>query len=93
MKDYKCRFLMEYKNFRIRQLKQDINDIDDFILVTESETDRKSRITTLEKQIESIEKYYNACRYGLISVNECMYKISEIGTYHDPDYYMVNDHD
>lgn len=89
MKEYKCRFLMEYKNFRIGQIKQDIHDINSFILVTESETDRQDRIAILKKQIESIEKYYAACRCGLISVNECMYKISEIGTYHDPDYYDI----
>lgn len=87
MKECKCRFIDEYKNFRIRQIKQDIHDINSFILVTESETDRKSRITILEKQIERIEKYYNACKCGLISVNECMYEFAAIGSYHDPDYY------
>lgn len=89
MKDYKCRFLMEYKNFRIKQIRQDISDINNFFLITESETDRQNKITTLEKQIDRIEKYYNACKCGLISVNEGMYKISEIGTYHDPDYYDI----
>lgn len=89
MKEYKCRFLTEYKTFRIRQIRQDISDINDFSLVTESETDRQNKIATLEKQIERIEKYYTACKYGLISVNECMYELAAIGTYHDPEYYDI----
>lgn len=89
MKEYKCRFLTEYKTFRVRQIRQDIRDINDFILVTESETDRQNKIAALEKQIERIEKYYDACKYGLISVNECMYELAAIGTYHDPDYYDI----
>lgn len=89
MKDYKCRFLAEYKSFRVRQIRQDISDINNFFLITESETDRQNKITTLEKQIDRIEKYYNACRYGLISVNECMYELAAIGSYHDPEYYDI----
>ena len=89
MKECKCRFLMEYKNFRVSQIRQNIHDINDFILITESETDRQYRIAILEKQIDRIEKYYNACRYGLISVNECMYELAAIGSYHDPDYYDI----
>lgn len=89
MKEYKCRFLTEYKTFRVRQIRQDIRDINDFILVTESETDRQNKIATLEKQIDRIEKHYSACRCGLITVDECMYEMASVGTYHDPDYYDI----
>ena len=89
MKEYKCRFLMEYKNFRVSQIRQDIHDINDFILITESETDRKSRISMLERQIDRIEKYYSACRCGLITVDECMYEMASVGSYHDPEYYDI----
>ena len=88
MKECKCRFVSEYKNFRINRLKDDIRFYQKHIAYSDPEG-TKERVAILESQIDRIEKYYSACKCGLVSVDECMYKISEVGSYHDPDYYDI----
>lgn len=55
------RFIKEYRNFLIRELKNN-----DMI----SKEIRNEKIST-------INKYVNACYNGLVSVNECMHTISK----------------
>lgn len=88
MKECKCRFVSEYKNFRINQLKEDIRFRKEYP-ATSNEQYEKECIQILQKQIDRIEKYYSACRCGLITVDECMYEMASVGTYHDPDYYDI----
>lgn len=76
----KCRFLTEYKNFRVRKIKEDLAFRKEYP-ATNNHNYEIDVIAWYEKQIEKIEKYYNAARKGLLTVDECMYKIASVGNY------------
>jgi hypothetical protein len=76
----KCRFLIEYKNFRVRKIKEDLAFRKEYP-ATNNHDYEIDVIAWYEDQIEKIEKYYSAARKGLLTVDECMYKIASIGNY------------
>ena len=88
MKDYKCRFVSEYKNFRVRQLKEDIRFRKEYPATNNKQYENEC-IQIMQKQIDRIEKCYMAARAGLITVDECMHEMASVGSYHDPEYYDI----
>ena len=82
MRNEKCRFVLEYTNFRKRQFQDDIR-YRKKCPVTDDPQYEKECIEILQDHIDTINKYYRACRAGLITVNEYMHKISGIGGYYD----------